>query len=283
MILGLAILGCCANVAAAQLQGNKRCEETPLSNTKALLYKPGAADTHGDPIRLAPGPHLFLDDYFIASSRNVKRVVNVPQRDPSIPSPIVTGKEDGCFQPYMTIIKDESTGRFRMWFGHRTEDMNAGRSHIGYIESGDGVHWRRPVRILQDPAPIQFGVSVIDEGLAYPRPEARFKFGWYMDGGLKIATSPDGLAWTPLRPDPVLFHNHDITSISYDGIRKRYVATVSVYRPGDTWSGSRRVTMQSYSSDLTDWSEPHYVVLPDPPRDPGETQFYAMDGFLTRG
>ena len=283
VIFVLVILSFCSSAAFAQVQGDKRCEETPLSNAKATLYEAGATVAHGAPIKLAPGPHLFVDDYYIASSKNVKRVVGVPQRDPAVPNPIITGKEDGCFQPYMTIIKDESRGRFRMWLGCRTEDMNASRSHIGYIESADGIHWERPVRILPDPAPIQFGVSVIDEGPGYSRPEARFKFGWYMGGGLKIATSPDGLAWTPLRPDPVLYHNHDITSIFYDNIRKRYMATVSVYREGGTWSGNRRITMQSYSPNLVDWCEPHYVLLPDASRDEGETQFYAMDGFLTRG
>jgi len=283
MTITLVILCCFSSVAVAQLQGKKPCEETPPANAKAVLYSPGVTNTEAGPIKLAPGPHLFVDDYYIASSKNVKRVVGVPQRDPVVPNPIITGKEDGCFQPYMTIIKDESTGRFRMWLGCHTEDMNTSRSRIGYIESTDGIHWQRPVRLLPDPAPIQFGVSVIDEGPGYSRREARFKFGWYMDGGLKIATSPDGLAWTPVRPDPVLFHNHDITSIFYDSIRKRYMATVSVYRPGDTWNGKRRVTMQSYSPDLVDWCEPHYVLLPDPSRDEGETQFYAMDGFLIRG
>jgi len=269
--------------AFAQFQGTAACEDTPLSNSKAALYSPGANAASASPIALAPGPHLFIDDYYIATSANVKRVVGVPQRDAAIPNPMVTGKEDGCFQPYMTIIKDDATGRFRMWFGARTEDMNSSRSHIGYLESKDGVHWDRPARILSDPAPIQFGVSVIDEGAAFSRPEARYKFGWYMDGGLKIATSPDGYAWTALGADPVLRHNHDITSLFYDPLRKRYMATISVVREGDAWKGRRRLTMQSYSQNLRDWSPPHYVVVPDATRDEGETQFYAMDGFLTRG
>ena len=41
--------------------------------------------------------------------------------------------------------------------------------------------------------------------------------------------------------------------------------------------------MQSHSPNLIDWCEPHYVLLPDAARDEGETQFYAMDGFLARG
>lgn len=283
MTLAVVLLFGVSRPALAEFQGTTPCEETPLANAKAVLYSPGAAKAEAGPMNLAPGPHLFVDDCYIASSANVRRVVGVPKRDPTVPNPIITGKEDGCFQPYMTVIKDESTGLLRMWFGRRTEDMNPSRSRIGYITSTDGIHWDRPTRVLSDPAPIQFGVSVIDEGARSSHPEARFKFGWYMDDGLKIATSADGLAWTPLRSGSVLRHNHDITSIFYDPIRKRYMATISVYREGDTWKGKRRLTMQSYSANLVDWSPPHYVVLPDAARDEGETQFYAMDGFLRRG
>lgn len=258
-------------------------EETPLSNAKARIYEPGRKTPAKKPIHLSPGPHLLIDDYLIESSANVGRVVNVPERGPSIPNPIVTGKEDGCFQPYMTVIREPQTGRFRLWYGHRTDDFNSGRSQIGYLESEDGVHWQRPVRILQEPGPIQFGISVIDEGEGFPHPPERFKFGWWMDGGLKVAASPDGLTWTPMTAAVVLRHNHDINSISYDPLRKRYVATASVYRPGGAWSGNRRITMQSYSADLLHWSAPHYVVLPDDAVDQGETQFYAMEGYLVRG
>jgi hypothetical protein len=95
MTITLVILCCFSSVAVAQLQGKKPCEETPLANAKAVLYSPGVAKTEAGPIALAPGPHLFVDDYYIASSKNVKRDVNVPQRDPAVPNPIVTGKEDG--------------------------------------------------------------------------------------------------------------------------------------------------------------------------------------------
>jgi hypothetical protein len=41
--------------------------------------------------------------------------------------------------------------------------------------------------------------------------------------------------------------------------------------------------MQSSSRDLKTWSKPWFVLLPDPKIDVGETQFYAMDGYLARG
>ncbi|HOX38817.1 MAG TPA: PA14 domain-containing protein [Candidatus Brocadiia bacterium] len=250
---------------------------------KSSIYQPGGANAAKQPIPLRSGPHLFIDDFLIAESEGVERIVNPPRRDPAIPNPVITGKEDGCFQPYMTVMRDQETGRFRIWYGHRVEDMNAGRSHIGYMESEDGVNWMRPPRVLKDPAPITFGVSVIDDGAGWPEPARRFKYAWWHDGGLRVAASPDGFDWTPMSPGIVLPHNHDINSISYDPIRKRYVATISVYETGPRWTGNRRVTMQSFSQDLLNWSTPHYVITPDDGIEDGETQFYAMEGFLYRG
>jgi hypothetical protein len=59
---------------------------------KSVIYAPSLA-TSGAPIDLRPGPHLFLDEYLIESSSQVVRRVNVPQRDPAIPNPVVTGKD----------------------------------------------------------------------------------------------------------------------------------------------------------------------------------------------
>ena len=265
--------------AATVERENAKCdaEKVPLTNTKARIYAAETAPANQKPIHLGPGPHLFVDDYLIASSDQVTRVVNRPQRDDSIPNPVVTGKGDGCFQPYVTVLRDAATGRFRIWYAHRTEDSQASNQRLAYMESEDGVHWIRPPRLLQEPAPMQFGVSIIDEGPAYPDATRRYKLGWWKDGGLKVAASPDGWTWTPLSPEVVLHHNHDITSIAYDSLRHRYVATISV------WPGQRRVTMQSFSSDLLTWTIPHYVITPQDGLDEGETQFYAMEGYLTRG
>ncbi len=266
------------------MKGMKQnAEDVPISMAKARVYEPGHPIERRVPIDLRPGPHLFVDDFLIESSDNIVRVVNVPERDASIPNPIVTGKEDGCFQPYMTVLRDERTGRFRLWYDHHTADFNASRSRLGYLESDDGIHWIRPARVLDEPPSIRYGVSVIDQGERFPRPGQRYALGWYKDGGLNVASSPDGIAWTPLSAQPVLYHNHDINSIFFDALRKRYVATVSVYRPVGWWSGKLRITMQSHSADLVSWSTPHHVLVPDPAMDEGGTQFYAMDGFLRRG
>lgn len=254
-------------------------EEIPLSSANALIYHAAPKE----PLELSPGPHLFVDDYLIAYNNNISRVVQVPQRDAALPNPMVTGKEDGCFQPYMTILQNPETGRFRIWYGHQSEDLSQTTSHIGYMESTDGIHWERPARVLPNPGPIQFGASVVDRGPACADPSKRYTFAWWHGGGLMLATSPDGLVFTPVSEEPLIRHNHDITGLFFDTLRDRYVATVSVYRGGDTWTGDRRITMHSFSTDLLQWTEPHYVLVPDYTVDEGELQFYAMDGYLQRG
>lgn len=235
------------------------------------------------PIRLKPGPHLFVDDYLIESSNNVRRRVNRPQRDSQIPNPLITGKEDHCVAPYMSVIRDPSSGRFRIWYNIYKKLHTDGSARFATMESEDGIHWIRPHRVLDDPGPINFGCSVLDEGPDFSDPSARYKLAWWANGGLMIATSSNGINWRPLQSDPVLRHNHDINNLFRDTIRDRYVATVSCYTTGPNWSGKRRCTMQSASRDLIHWEEPRYILTPDDSVEKGETQFYAMQGHLIRG
>ncbi|HUT31411.1 MAG TPA: LamG-like jellyroll fold domain-containing protein [Sedimentisphaerales bacterium] len=253
-----------------------------LYEDKSSIYAAGMEANEPMPIR--PGPHLFIGDYLIESSQNIIREVRQPQRDPNIPNPIVTGLEDWCFQPYLTVMRDPNyePNSFRIWYGAHTEDFDLGLSHIGYMESPDGINWVRPALIL-DPYTIQFGCSVIDMGPAHPNLPQRYKFGYYYSGGLRIGVSPDGIAWQMLVPYTVLSQNHDINSIFWDPLRNCYVATISFYTTGEKWSGNRRVPLQSYSDDLISWMIPWYVLTPDDSSDEGETQFYAMDGYLIRG
>jgi len=232
-----------------------------------------------EPVKLQTGPHLFVDDYLIADESNLRRTINRPTR---LPMPLVTGKEDGNYQPYFTVLRDANTRRFRMWYGVPIGPDAESDSHLAYMESENGIDWIRPHRVLDDPAPIKYGASVIDDGPAYPDPSRRFKFAWWCDGGLQVAASPDGLMWKPLAPGVVLPHNHDINCIFRDTPRNRYIALVSVGMEGEGWTGKRRIPHQSASQDLIRWENPWPVLTPDE-EDEGETQFYCMSGLTTRG
>ena len=264
---------------------------------KSSIYiaSPTTRAADAEPIKLGPGPHLFIDDFLIAESHNVRRVVNRPARDEKIANPIITGKEDGCFQPYMTVLRDAERGRFRIWYGAGTADRNGSQSLLAYMESDDGVHWNRPHRLLETPY-IQFGVSVLDEGAKFADAQRRYKLAWWAPPaaksdeppGLKLASSPDGFRWTQMtRPgaagDVIVPHSHDINSMFRDPIRGRYVAIMSTYVDAAAWAGKRRVTTQSVSADLLHWRTPWRVVVPDPKLEHEQTQFYSMDGFIARG
>lgn len=254
----------------------------------ALLSSAANAAT----IELSRGPHLFIDEHLIAESDKLHRVLNRPDRD--LPAPIITGREDGCFQPYMTVLREPATQRFRIWYGARTDDSNPGETRLGYMESEDGIRWLRPHRRLKTPL-ITFGTSVLDEGPDFADAGKRYKLAWWAPPapagglpGLKLAASPDGLSWTqitrPDAPDDVIIpHNHDINGIFRDPLRKRYLAIASTFVTDPAWSDKRRVTTQSVSDDLVTWSPLQRILVPDPKTEHAQTQFYAMDGFLVRG
>lgn len=233
------------------------------------------------PIELKAGPHLFIDDYLIAEQSFLTRTVNNPVK---LSKPIVTGGKEGDdnFQPYLSIIHDSTSGRFRMWY-NTSENMR--QSHIGYIESKDGIHWNRPHRVLKDPHKIRFGCSVVDRGLGYSNSQQRFLLAFYYKDGLMIATSPDGFDWEMLSDTSVLKHNHDINSLHWDPIRNQYLVIVSQRAESKFWRGRLRIPYESVSKDLIHWEKLWIIITPkvNAPIEQGETQFYAMGGVICRG
>ncbi|MBP7935795.1 MAG: hypothetical protein KA354_14200 [Phycisphaerae bacterium] len=248
-----------------------------------VVFAAGSAPTRAEdsPVVWSRGPHLLLDETLIAEEKGLRREVQHPSR---LPDPVVTSFEDGCFQPWVTVVRDPQTKRFRMWYNVPASPGNAIESSLAYIESEDGIHWIRPHRILKTP-PIQFGVSVIDEGLRCSDPSRRFKLAWWKGGGLRVAASPDGIAWAPLAEGVVLPTNHDITAIDWDPVRGRYMALLSIQPDGGPFKGLR-MPHQSVSTDLVNWRRPPWqIVAPDAKAaiEKGETQFYGMSAVVARG
>lgn len=229
-----------------------------------------------------PGDWLLLDERNILSVDHLQRITGQPVRHGE---PVVDGSVDGNFQPYVSVVRDAASGRWRMWYNVPKTKGNWGESSLALIESADGIRWDRPHRVLETP-PIQFGASVVDEGAAFPDKAKRFKAAWHKDNGLQVAASPDGVQWSQLAPGPVLRHNHDIDAIDWDPVRRRYMAFVSVAAKLDpAWAEARRIPHMSTSDDLIHWRDPWPVVVPDAasPREQGETQFYCMAGVIERG
>jgi hypothetical protein len=244
-----------------------------------LLTLIAAGAATGAPIPLTTGPQLFVDDYLIASQSGLSRRINSPSR---LAQPLINAVSDHNVTPYLSVHRDPGSGRYRMWYNNYDARFV---THLSYLESNDAINWIRPPQQLVDPSPINFGASVIDDGPTYADPSKRYKFCyWGQDGngtGIRIATSANGLAFTPISAGPVAIPlNHDITAISRDPLRQRYVLSgSSTAEPG--YSGVR-IPMQSVSTDLVHWSAPKPTIRPDY-RDSGVTQFYGMAGVVARG
>ena len=231
-----------------------------------------------DPIVLGIGPHLFLDDYLIESSSFVVRRIMSPKRESA--NPLISGEEDGNFQPYISVLRDPETKRFRIWYNIQVDGRR--QSHLGYMESNDGVHWIRPHMELSFPFTVTYGASIIDEGLDYLQSEKRYKYAYYHDGGVRVAVSSDGLDWDSLSPD-ILVSSGDFVNIYRDPIRNRYGLNFKSYiEPRDWLNSNLRTCSQSNSEDLLSWLDSDMHIYPDK-RDYGETQFYCMGGVLARG
>ena len=245
-----------------------------------------ASETGGEVRRLETGPHLFLDDDLVAEQTGLRRVIEPPER---LPEPIIKADPDKCFQPYVSVLRDPQSRRFRMWYNSA---VSSSQSHIAYMESEDGIHFIRPHRDLEDPGglPVGFGAYVVDDGPGATDPSRRYKLAWEKDG-LFTAFSPDGLTWTPATRERVLGGIGDIIALSRDPYRKRYLLTCKVNaRPEDGYKGStpnaaegtRRLVGQSTSDDCVHWSPATRIIAADE-KDEGVTEFYSIGQVIARG
>ena len=247
-----------------------------------------AGSAAGAPIRLSPGVQLFIDDYLVAQQSNTRRVVNAPPT--RLDHPIVTAAEDHCYQPYVSVLRDPRTRRFRMWYGIPVESKEGSGSHIASMESENGMDWIRPHRVLEDAYPIDYCNSVLDEGPQFADLAKRYKMAWDRKG-VCSATSPDGLKWSATGPQPVIPKTGDIVSLSRDPYRNRYLIIVKLgVKPEDGYKGStpnakegtRRIVGQSVSEDFINWSTPQRIIMPDQ-KDEGVTEYYSVGNVIARG
>ena len=263
----------------------------------------------GSPVELRDGPHLFIDDFLIAESTGVRKVTQHPQRFLDEP---VLGHQQHTTQPYVTVLRDPQSGKFRMWYNAHT-----GRdATIAYAESDDGIKWITPRLDIMGPDNRLFligrsdehgsyGVSVIDDTGNERDPQRRYKLVWWSGktepAGVCVAWSPDGLRWTPYDKNPVLPYYPtddpraargvgDIVDLFYDPIRKRYASLLKLHAvAADGWTAGpraglayRRLVGMSTSDDFLNWREPWRVITPEP-RDAGLLEFYSGGGTIVRG
>lgn len=246
-------------------------------------------------VGVGPGPHLFLDDFLIESREGLERVVHPPVRHAG---PVLERARFGVTQPYLSVLHDPDTRRFRMWYNHGPA--------VWHAVSADGVRWDDP-RAAWD-IPRGYGVTVIDDRGRDPDAARRYKLAnWQSNrewddtprdnGGVFVGFSPDGLRWSPHPENPVLrtypagwplIEKHgvgDTIDAFYDPIRGRYAAAVKVHAlPEDGYAPApkagrifRRLVGMTTSADFVRWEKPWRILVPDG-RDAGLLEFYGMGG-----
>lgn len=251
-------------------------------------------------LEIGRGPHLFLDDWLIAESRHLSRVVQSPER---LPEPVLTSARFGVTQPYLSVVRSPDTGRFRIWY-------NRGPA-IWTAESADGVHWEEP-RVAWD-VKRGYGVSVVPAARTGQDSARRYLLAnWQSNrewddtpqdnGGVFVGFSPDGLRWEPYAENPVLrtypsgypkIEAHgvgDTVDAFYDPVHRRYACAVKVHAlPEDGYRSApkagrifRRLVGMTTSRDFVHWQKPWRILVPDE-RDEGLLEFYGMGASHARG
>ena len=98
------------------------------------------------PVKIGRERQLFLDNYLIAESENVTRLVHQPKR---VSKPVLTRGKNSDGVIVLQVRRFETSPKFRMsyWSWRRWHKLPSGqeiRFATSYATSEDGVHWKVP-------------------------------------------------------------------------------------------------------------------------------------------
>lgn len=256
----------------------------------ALLLAPPltAQERPPAPVLKKGEKQLFVDSVMIRSKQGINRVVHPAKKREQ---PVLTAEtpwevrtKDGIIDKrlniYGTVLRDEKTDSFRMWY--------ADPGSVLYATSADGIHWERPIlkvvgktnetdlhlhspsiiedKFETDPKKRYKAVGNASRGVddaKLQRLKDKFEMvDWYRDKDHRLyyaAYSADGLRWT-IEPEPILL-GCDTVTLSQDPVTGEYL--VFHKRQGDPRVVGIRHVFLSVSKDMQHWSEPHPVVVAD--------------------
>jgi hypothetical protein len=252
---------------------------------------------------------LFVDDYDIAASSGLTRVVHPGLKRPE---PVISAD-----RPWEDMLRIGGTVRkeddlYRMWYqsySKETQYINL------YAESDDGLVWRKPSlgrcedfngaldnniylnrvsmrstargpltvtqdhnqNVLHTP---HLGPEKTYTMLAYEY--GRSSYGPY--DGYYLAYSKDGIHWTDGPVEPVIPGHADVGWFTFDERDRLFRGIVKTFL--NVRGHSRRSVLWTESADALEWSMPRPAIIPDETDDAwggGDpdryTQFYGMPIF----
>ncbi|HNT34025.1 MAG TPA: hypothetical protein PKH07_03415 [bacterium] len=237
---------------------------------------------------------LFVDDYLVESSTNVKRVYHAFEKHAGNPVMKADKPWEGRnIYVYGTVLPEESGKGYRMWYHGLPEKKGDDPYRLLYATSKDGVSWEKPslgiieyegskdnnIYIRRNPRDhIQ---SVIHTPWESSPQRQYMMMNWSSDG-YYLTWSPDGIHWTDVPNNPVLTKGGDVGNFCWDPRTKQYCGYVklgSVVR-----DLKRRSVGFTSTSDPLQWPDPELIIEPDEIDDrwatpPARTQFYGFCAF----
>lgn len=219
---------------------------------------------------------LFVDDFWLADSTGVQRVLHSPTREGVALSPEHPWEVGGL--SYLIAFPDG--GRFRGWYRADPNLQDSDYNSITcYAESDDGIHWDKPNLGL-----VEFGGSKdnnivwTEPGINFApfkdenpnaKPEQRYK-AFIRDKRVILAlSSPDGIHWDLMREEPILTdYPFDTLNLPFwDTQREEYVGYcrgVAGRGTSDFFTGVRWIR-RATSNDFLNWSTLENIDCGDTP------------------
>ncbi len=243
---------------------------------------------------------LFVDDYWIANSENIKSTLHQPKKHPD--NPLIRGDAPWAQNPYCfgSVIYDEEESLYKIWYmSYNNGQSVAERTMVLYATSSDGIQWTRPsLKLFAFRGSMDNNIVLTNYGYhdlyspsvikdsADADSNRRYKMIWwdfplgntgYKDDGMCVAFSSDGIHWNKYSGNPVLHAQKsehsisDVMSVMYDQRSGKYVAYTKGW--ADPWPAFRQI-VRTESSDFLHWSEPEVVITHK--HDVQDPQSYGM-------
>ncbi|MDF1756593.1 MAG: hypothetical protein P1U89_27660 [Verrucomicrobiales bacterium] len=230
-----------------------------------------------DPLDIGSRWELFIDEYLIASKKNVALKLHKPERREIV---LTTDQPwEGPTSAYFSVVQDGT--KVRLYYRGLGDGADHSENQLTCVaESSDGIHFTRPnlglieVNGSKENNVIWRGMEshnfapFIDTN-PNVKPEARYKAlggvkapgkNWQYGetpGGLYAFASADGIHWDKIKPEPVITEGaFDSQNLAFwDSPRKRYACFSRIFLP----SNRLRAIQSSSSSDFLIWSKgiPH--------------------------
>ena len=260
----------------------------------------GAGVAAGDTVK-RPGMEfsrleLFLDDELISYTHNVRREVVQPTKHPQ--SPILRRDypwESAYNCAYGRVMFDEQRDVFRMWYSAYGSRYVTGQKYrdeqtMCYAESGDGVHWKKPLLDI-NPLPGHDRTNIVMGTKAgnvhgpcviinpdQSDPERRFlvlfdsyakwhkkeaaQFG-FRGRACYVAASPDGLHWSPPGGQYAFVGKADSGQSVVWEPRTRTFRAYTRLTTKDAFGQRIRTWKMNESKDFLHWTEPMELFRTD--------------------